>query len=84
MAFTEAFAAQVLATIDALALDRERVNPHGGSVGLGHPWAASGAIQVIRLFTDIARRHRYGSGLALAAIAGGLGTAMWVERWEPG
>ena len=84
VAFTEAFAAQVLATIDALALDRERVNPHGGSVGLGHPWAASGAIQVIRLFTDIARRHRYGSGLALAAIAGGLGTAMWVERWEPG
>ncbi|MEZ5079544.1 MAG: thiolase family protein [Thermoleophilia bacterium] len=84
VAFTEAFAAQVLATIDGLSLDPERVNPHGGSVGLGHPWAASGAIQVVRLFTDIARRRRYVSGLALAAIAGGLGTAMWVERWGPG
>ncbi len=72
VAMTEAFAGQTLATIDELGLDQERVNPHGGAIGLGHPWGASGAIQVVRLLGD-----RVASGLALAAIAGGMGTAAW-------
>ena len=33
----EAFAAQSLAVLDTLALDRARVNPMGGAIALGHP-----------------------------------------------
>ncbi len=80
IAITEAFASQTLATADELALDLSRINPHGGAIALGHPWGASGAIQVVRLFTDLARSATPGGqGLALAAIAGGMGTASWFE-----
>lgn len=71
---TEAFAAQVLATADDLQLDPARLNPRGGAIGLGHPWGASGAMQVLRLWRDLAPGHE---GLALAAIAGGMGVAAW-------
>ena len=76
VAFTEAFASQTLATIDDLGIDERMVNPHGGAIGLGHPWGASGAIQVVRLLSDLAGRGGE-TGLALAAIAGGMGTAAW-------
>lgn len=74
VAMTEAFAAQVLATADDLQLDPARLNPRGGAIGLGHPWGASGAMQVLRLWRDLAPGHE---GLALAAIAGGMGVAAW-------
>ncbi len=51
--FNEAFASQVLACLDALAIPIERVNPGGGAIALGHPYGASGAILVTRLFTDM-------------------------------
>ena len=76
MALTEAFASQTLATIDELGIDERLVNPHGGAIALGHPWGASGAIQMVRLVADLAGR-RGETGLALAAIAGGMGTAAW-------
>ncbi len=76
VALTEAFAGQTLATIDDLGLDPARVNPHGGAIGLGHPWGASGAIQLVRLVADLAGDDG-ASGVALAAIAGGMGTAAW-------
>jgi acetyl-CoA C-acetyltransferase len=76
VALTEAFASQTLATIDDLGMDERLVNPHGGAIALGHPWGASGAIQAVRLLSDLAGR-RGASGLALAAIAGGMGTAAW-------
>jgi acetyl-CoA C-acetyltransferase len=78
VAFTEAFASQTLATIDDLGLDEEAVNPNGGAIGLGHPWGASGAIQVVRLLADLATQPG-ATGLAVAAIAGGMGTATWFE-----
>ncbi len=78
VAMTEAFAAQMIATIDELGLDPTRVNPHGGSIALGHPWGASGALQVVRLFSELAGRDG-AWGLALAAVAGGMGSAAWFE-----
>ena len=39
----EAYAAQVLACMQLLDLDPERVNPAGGSIALGHPFGATGA-----------------------------------------
>lgn len=77
VAMTEAFAAQVLATVDDLGLDPARLNVRGGAIGLGHPWGASGAMQVLRLRHDLPAGA---SGLAMAAVAGGMGAAAWFEQ----
>ncbi|MEV0199052.1 thiolase family protein, partial [Nonomuraea sp. NPDC050691] len=82
----EAFAAQVLAVTDALGLDpldgdRARVCADGGSLALGHPWGASGAVVVTRLFGRLVRAGApVGTlGLATAAVGGGLGVAALFE-----
>ncbi|MFZ0159208.1 MAG: thiolase family protein, partial [Kineosporiaceae bacterium] len=82
---TEAFAAQLLACTDALGLDpfgadAERICPQGGAIGLGHPWAASGALLAVRLFAELVRADRPGLGLAACAVGGGQGVALLVER----
>ena len=90
---TEAFAAQVLACTDALGLDpfgadADRVCPQGGAIALGHPWGASGALLVVRLFSALVREPasspvRAGGrriGLATCAVGGGQGIAVLVER----
>jgi acetyl-CoA C-acetyltransferase len=75
----EAFAGQVLACCAALDLDPERVCPEGGALGLGHPWGASGAVLVVRLFTQLVRRGAGTLGLAAVAAGGGQGVAVVVE-----
>ncbi len=76
----EAFAGQVLACCDALGLDPARVCPEGGALALGHPWGASGAVLVVRLFSQLALRDGGRYGLAAIAAGGGQGVAMVVER----
>jgi len=73
--FNEAFASQVLATLEDLELPLEIMNAHGGAIALGHPYGASGAVLVVRLFTRIVRARAEGFGLAMLAAAGGLGVA---------
>jgi acetyl-CoA C-acetyltransferase len=51
----EAFAAQVLACDRDLHFDRERLNPNGGAIALGHPIACSGA----RILTTLIHHLRY-------------------------
>ncbi len=84
---TEAFAAQVLACTDALGLDPlgaddHRVNTQGGAIALGHPWGASGALLVVRLFARMVRTDVAPGtlGLATCAVGGGQGLALLVER----
>lgn len=77
---TEAFAGQVLACLDALGIDEERVCPDGGAIALGHPWGATGAVLVVRLFSAMVRQRGPRLGLATCAIGGGLGVATLVER----
>lgn len=77
--FNEAFAGQVLACCRALDLDPERVCPEGGALALGHPWGASGAVLVVRLFSQLVRRRAGRYGLAAIAAGGGQGVAMVVE-----
>lgn len=76
----EAFAAQVLASCDALGLAEERVCPDGGAIALGHPWGASGAVLAVRLFSALVRRGEGTRGLAAIAVGGGQGVAVLVER----
>lgn len=78
--FNEAFAAQVLACLDGLGIPENRCCPQGGAIALGHPWAASGAVLAVRLFTQLVRQDAGRYGLAAIAIGGGQGTAMIVER----
>ena len=80
--FTEAFAAQVLASLDLMGLASERANLQGGALALGHPYGASGAMLVLRLLqqarSTVAQREL---SLSALSIAGGLGlAALW--RWE--
>jgi acetyl-CoA C-acetyltransferase len=76
----EAFAGQVLACCDALSLDPERVCVEGGALALGHPWGASGAVLLVRLFSQLVRADGGRYGLAAVAVGGGQGVAMVVER----
>lgn len=77
--FNEAFAGQVLACCRALDLDPVRVCHEGGALALGHPWGASGAVLVVRLFTQLVRRRAGRFGLAAIAAGGGQGVALVVE-----
>jgi acetyl-CoA C-acetyltransferase len=82
---TEAFAAQVLACTDALGLDplspsAARVCPQGGAIAMGHPWGASGAMLLVRLFAQMVRVDGPRLGIATCAIGGGQGLALLAER----
>jgi acetyl-CoA C-acetyltransferase len=81
--FNEAFAGQVLACCAALELDPERICPEGGALALGHPWGASGAVLVVRLFSQLVRRGQGEYGLAAIAVGGGQGVAMVVQTCGP-
>ncbi|HYG90802.1 MAG TPA: thiolase family protein [Azospirillum sp.] len=74
--FNEAFAAQVLACLDALGIPEERVSVGGGALALGHPYGASGGVLVTRLFSELRIGQR---GLATLGIGGGIGLATLVE-----
>jgi acetyl-CoA acyltransferase len=70
----EAFAAQALAVIGELGLDRAKVNPLGGAIALGHPLGATGAIRVATLVHGMRRRkHKY--GMVTMCIGTGMGAA---------
>ncbi len=78
--FNEAFAVQALACLDELDVAEACVNLEGGALALGHPYGASGAILVSRLFWQARRRGLHGANaVALMAAAGGTGSAVAFE-----
>jgi acetyl-CoA C-acetyltransferase len=75
----EAFAAQALAVIKGLGLDREITNVNGSGVGLGHPVGSTGCRIVVSLMHEMTRRKvRY--GLATLCQGGGMGSAILLEN----
>jgi acetyl-CoA C-acetyltransferase len=75
----EAFAVVVEKFIRDLDLDREKVNPNGGSIALGHPIAATGAILIGTALDELERSGgRY--ALVTMCAAGGMAPAMIIER----
>ncbi len=60
-------------------VDFERLNVNGGSIALGHPFAATGARVTIQLLRELERRG-LSVGLLTVCAAGGVGFAMVVER----
>ncbi|WP_243073941.1 thiolase family protein [Microbacterium sp. SS28] len=79
----EAFAAQSLAVLDRLGIadDDPRVCADGGALALGHPWGASGAVAVVRLFSRLVRGGAPAGtlGVAAASVGGGLGVAALLQ-----
>jgi acetyl-CoA C-acetyltransferase len=74
----EAFAAQVVANVRALAIDFDRLNVNGGAIALGHPIGASGARVLVTLIHAL--RQRGGQrGLASLCLGGGEAVALAVE-----
>jgi acetyl-CoA C-acetyltransferase len=78
--FTEAFAGQALACLDAVGIDERVVGPDGGALALGHPWGASGSVLVVRLFSRMVRGDGPRVGLTALSSGGGLGVAAVWER----
>ena len=75
----EAFAAQSLAVINDLGLDRSKVNPLGGAIALGHPLGATGAVRTATIVHGMRRRgHRY--GMVTMCIGTGMGAAGLFEN----
>jgi acetyl-CoA acyltransferase len=92
----EAFASQVLVNVQNFSSDRfareqlgrgqaigdidmDKFNVLGGSLAYGHPFAATGARMIIQTLRELQRR-RGELALTTACAAGGIGTAMVLER----
>ncbi|KUJ83682.1 acetyl-CoA acetyltransferase [Microbulbifer flavimaris] len=75
----EAFAAVVMRFQRELDVDPERINVNGGSIAMGHPLGATGAILIGTLLDELEqRRDRY--GLVTLCVGGGMGVATIIER----
>jgi len=75
----EAFAAQLLACVQELDLDLERVNVNGGAIALGHPIGCTGMRIITSLMHEMQRRS-VRLGMATLCISGGMGMALLLER----
>ncbi len=75
----EAFAAVVLRFQQAFDVDPERVNVNGGSIAMGHPLGATGAMIIGTLLDEMERSDKE-TGLATLCIASGMGAATLIER----
>jgi acetyl-CoA acyltransferase len=70
----EAFAAQSLAVIQQLGLDRSKLNPNGGAIAVAHPLGSSGARLSVQIFNEL-RRQKKKYGMVTACVGGGQGVA---------
>ena len=75
----EAFAAQSLAVIRELNIDRSKVNVNGGAIALGHPIGASGARILVTLIHEMKKQNKK-KGCATLCIGGGMGIALCIEK----
>ncbi|ASP21345.1 putative acyltransferase [Antarctobacter heliothermus] len=75
----EAFASVVLRFMQAFDVDDSKVNVNGGSIAMGHPLGATGAI-ILGTMLDELERSGKGTGLATLCIASGMGAATIIER----
>ena len=70
----EAFAAQAIPCINELKLPKDKVNPRGGAMALGHPLGATGAILACKALSYLAdTKGKY--ALVTMCIGGGQGAA---------
>jgi len=75
----EAFAAQSIAVVKDLKIQKEIVNVNGGAIALGHPIGASGTRILVTLIHEMIRQSK-SKGCATLCIGGGMGIAICIER----
>lgn len=77
---SRSFAEERLGRPEAIGeVDPDKLNVNGGSISLGHPFAATGARMVLNTLNELARRDQ-NLGLVTLCAAGGLGAAVVLER----
>lgn len=79
MELNEAFAAQVLPSIDQIGIDIDKVNVNGGAIALGHPFGSTGARMATTLIHGLQERDAQ-FGVETMCAAGGQGMALILER----
>ncbi len=75
----EAFAAVVMRFMQAFDVDPGVVNVNGGSIAMGHPLGATGAMILGTLLDELERSGK-ATGLATLCIGSGMGAATIIER----
>ncbi|HVE63524.1 MAG TPA: acetyl-CoA C-acetyltransferase [Mycobacteriales bacterium] len=75
----EAFAAQVIPSYLELGVDIDRLNVHGGSIALGHPFGMTGARITGTLLNGLQSTDKT-FGLETMCVGGGQGMALILER----
>jgi acetyl-CoA C-acetyltransferase len=75
----EAFASVVMRFEQAFGVDHAKVNVNGGSIAMGHPLGATGAIILGTLLDELERTGK-STGLATLCIGSGMGAATIIER----
>jgi acetyl-CoA acyltransferase 1 len=75
----EAFASQATYCVKKLGVPKEKLNPKGGAIALGHPLGCTGARQVTTLFTELERTGKK-FGVISMCIGTGMGAAGVFER----
>ncbi len=75
----EAFASQATYSYKILGIPKEKLNPRGGAIAIGHPLGATGARQVVTLFNELERTNKK-YGVISMCIGTGMGAAGVFER----
>lgn len=75
----EAFASVVMLFMEKFKVDHSVVNVNGGSIAMGHPLGATGAMIIGMLLDELERQDKE-VGLATLCIASGMGAATIIER----
>lgn len=75
----EAFASVVLRFVDELKVPMDKVNVNGGSIAMGHPLGATGAMILGTLLDELEARDLQ-RGLVTLCVGGGMGIATIIER----
>ncbi|XP_005297192.2 3-ketoacyl-CoA thiolase, peroxisomal isoform X1 [Chrysemys picta bellii] len=75
----EAFASQAVYCVEKLGIKKEKVNPLGGAIALGHPLGCTGARQVVTLLNELKRRGKRAYGVVSMCIGTGMGAAAVFE-----
>jgi len=75
----EAFASQATYCVNKLGIPKEKVNPRGGAIALGHPLGMTGARQFATLLSELKRQNKK-MGIISMCIGTGMGACAVIER----
>lgn len=75
----EAFACQVIASMNELDIPLDALNVNGGAIALGHPFGMTGARMITTMLNNLQERDAT-TGVVTMCVAGGQGMALVLER----